>query len=467
MESLSTFKKSINFAPTIMTTLIILLYGVILLAIGVYSSLRIKTPTDYYIAGKKNGVLQIAGSLAATILGGSAILGAVNLAMEEGWAAAWYLLSASIGLWALLPMVKKINHLGKYTLTDMIGHFYGETARKTASVIISVAWTGIVSAQIIAASKILFSIFSLPYEQGVLVSGTVFILYTLIGGQISILKTDFFQSIVIIFGIIIGASFLIGNPAITVPPIFETFPFNTHFSILDLIILLLTFSSTFVVGPDIYSRLFCAKDAKTARRSIIIVATILLPFAFILTYLGVIAANNLPADSLQHSVALIELMKHYFSGWMVGLIAAALLSAVLSSADTTLLTASIIVSEYQTSDIDNKKSLKRTKIMIVIIGLISMLISLKISSIIGMLLLALSFYSGAFIVPMIAALTGLKINKRMGVPAIIIGGITALTGKLILSVGHLWWGNWVIIAAFILNFMLLKTSLTLTHKHTR
>ena len=439
-----------------MTTLIIIIYGTILLAIGIYSSLRIKTPNDYYVAGKKNGVLQISGSLAATILGGSAILGSVNLAMEEGWAAAWYLLSASIGLWILLPMVKKVNHLGKYTLTDMIGHFYGNTARKTASVIIPIAWTGIVSAQIIAASKILFSIFLLPYEYGVLISGTIFILYTLIGGQISILKTDFFQSIVIIFGIIICTFFLIGYSDVKIQPIVETFPFNLNFSFLDLIILLLTFSSTFVVGPDIYSRLFCAKNAKTARHSIIIVAAILIPFAFILTYLGIVAADNLPAETIKNSVALIELIKHYFSGWMVGLIAAALLSAVLSSADTTLLTASIILSEFKSNDIDNKKSLKRTKSIIIIIGIISMLVSLKISSIIGMLLLALAFYSGAFIVPMIVALTGLRINKKMGVPAMILGGLIALSGKLILSVAHLWWGNWIIIAAFIINFLLLK-----------
>jgi len=445
-----------------MITLIIIIYGTILLAIGIYSAFRVNTPEDYYIAGKKNGVLQISGSLLATILGGSAILGSVNLAMAEGWAAAWYLLSASVGLWILLPLVKKVNHLGRYTLTDMIGHFYGNTARKTASVIIPVAWTGVVSAQIIAASKILFSIFSLPYEYGVLISGAVFILYTLIGGQISILKTDFFQSIIIIFGITICVFFLTGNPEITAPPIFETFPVNSHFSFLDLIILLLTFSSTFVVGPDIYSRLFCARDSKTAKHSIIIVATILIPFAFILTYLGIIAADNLPAETIKNSVALVELMKHYLSGWIVGIMAAALLSAVLSSADTTLLTASIILSEFSSTDIDNKKSLKRTKVRIIVLGVISMIISLKISSIIGMLLLALAFYSGAFIIPLIAVLTGLKINKDMGVPAMIFGGIIALTGKLIFSVGHLWWGNWIIIAAFALNFMFLKTHLKRT-----
>jgi len=440
-----------------MIALIIIIYGTILLAIGIYSAFKVKTPGDYYVAGKKNGVLQVSGSLAATILGGSAILGSVNLAMEEGWAAAWYLLSASIGLWILLPMVKKVNHLGRYTLTDMIGHFYGNKARKTASVIIPIAWTGIVSAQIIAASKILFSIFGLPYEYGVLISGAIFIIYTLIGGQISILKTDFFQSIVIIFGITICVFYLTNNPVITVPKVFETFPFNTHFSFLDLIILLLTFSSTFVVGPDIYSRLFCAKDFKTARYSIITVATIMIPFAFILTYLGVMAADNLPAETIKNSVALVELMKQYLSEWLVGLIAAALLSAVLSSADTTLLTASIILSEFRSTDIDNKKSLKRTKVRILIIGLISMLISFKISSIIGMLLLALTFYSGAFIIPLIAALTGLKINKNMGVTAMITGGLIALSGKFILSIGHQWWGNLIIIAAFIINLILLKS----------
>ncbi|MGV8096516.1 MAG: hypothetical protein AB2L24_32060 [Mangrovibacterium sp.] len=54
----------------------------------------------------------------------------------------------------------------------------------------------------------------------------------------------------------------------------------------------MTFSSTFVVGPDIYSRVFCARDEATARKSVIMVASVLIPFAFVLIYLGVVASEK-------------------------------------------------------------------------------------------------------------------------------------------------------------------------------
>ena len=239
-------------------------------------------------------------------------------------------------------------------------------------------------------------------------------------------------------------------------PVSASFPFNQAFGPFDLLILVLTFSSTFVVGPDIYSRVFCARDEATARKSVIMVASVLIPFAFVLTYLGVVAGENLPADELKGSVALIELIDFYLPDWAVGLMAAALLSAVLSSADTTILSAAIILSELTRKDIDNRKSLNLTRVFIGLTGLVSMLIAIKITSIIGMLLLALAVYSGAFIVPLIAALTNMNVNKKMGVPAMITGGAVALTGKILVDIASLSCGNWVIASAFLVNFLLLK-----------
>lgn len=434
---------------------ILLIYGLVLLVIGVLSALKIKTPSDYFVAGRKNGVLQISGSLLASILGGSAILGSVNLAIHQSWAAMWYLLAASFGLWMLLPLVRKVSRLGKFTLTDMIGRFYGNTARKSASVIIPLAWTGIVAAQIIAASKILFSLFGLDYQSGVLLSSAIFILYTLIGGQVSILKTDFLQAIIILLGVLCSAVFLSFNEGTHTSAIAASFPFNAHFGGSDLLILILTFSSTFMVGPDIYSRVFCARDEKIARRSIILVASILIPFAFLLTYLGVFAVENLSTEQLTHSVVLIDLIAEYLPEWVLGLMAAALLSAVLSSADTTLLTASMMITELFQEDIDNEKSLRTTRIFIVLIGLASMLIALQITSIIGTLLMALAFYSGAFIVPIIAALAKLPVNKKLSIVAMLAGGLIALGGKVLASHYGMTWGNWLIASAFVVNLGIL------------
>lgn len=438
-----------------MKVIILIIYFLFILGLGIYSFFKVKEPLDYFIAGKRTGSWQIAGSLLATILGGSAILGTVNLTQTQGWAASWYILAGSFGLWMLIPLVGKVNRLGKFTLTNLIGQFYGESARKVASVIIPLAWTGIVAAQIIASAKILFSFFDLPYSSGVLISAGVFIVYTLIGGQISIIKTDFFQAIIILLGVVLTAFYLWGEPQKIVPSFGSEFPFNTGFSGIDLLILVLTFSSTFVVGPDIYSRIFCAKDEKTARKSVVIVAAILIPFAFLLAFIGVFAYNNLSADELRGSAALIDVVNFYLPPWMAGIMAAALLSAVLSSADTTLLTASMIVSELFSPDINNRKSLKNTRYFIVAIGFISLLIALKVTSIIGTLLLALAFYSGAFIVPLLAALTNRKVNKKLSILAMVSGGLIALGGKISVSFWGVEMGNWLIVSAFIVNGLIL------------
>lgn len=436
-----------------MELIILIIYGATMLVIGVYSAFRIKSPGDYFIGGKRNGVLQITGSLLATILGGSAILGTINLTEKQSWAAAWYILSAAFGLLVLLPVVKKVSRLGKFTLPGLIGRFYGEQARKTASVIIPLAWLGIVAAQIIAAAQILASFFSIDYTVGVLLSGTVFIVYTLIGGQISILKTDFIQSIIILAGITVTFFILNKSPELNPEPVQTSFPFNPRFSPVDLLILGLTYSSTFVVGPDIYSRVFCARDERTSIISVLITALILIPFAFLLAYIGVCSFGT--ASHPEGTSALVNIIVAYLPPWAVGLMVAALLSAVLSSADTTLLTASMILSELLHKDIDNRRSFIQTKYFIVSIGIVSMLFALKTSSIIASLLLALSFYSGAFIVPMVAALFNLPFSKKYSLWAIALGGIIALSGKISMEFFDFRYGNWIIIAGFITNAAIL------------
>jgi len=436
-----------------MKVTILIIYGIILLLIGIYSFLKIKTPFDFFLAGKKTGVWQISGSLLATILGGSAILGTIGLSESQSWASSWYILSASLGLFGLLPIVRKVYLKGKFTLPELIGQFYGESARKVTSVIIPIAWLGIVAAQIIAGAQILVSFFGMNYSTGVLTTGIIFIIYTYIGGQVSIMKTDLFQAFFILGGVVLTA-IMIPNDQLPALPDFNTnFPFNEHFSPFDLFILILTFSSTFVVGPDIYSRVFCAKDSKTAFRSVLIIALILIPFAFILSYVGTYAAAF--HSGVENSSALINLANIYLPEWASGILVAALISAVLSTASTTLLTAAMILSELFHKDINNQKSFKQTKLFIIGIAILSMIISLKVTSIVSSLLLALSFYSGAFIIPMIAALFNLPYNRRYAIAAMLAGGILALTGKLMMTFNYTETGQLILISGFLINVLML------------
>ena len=425
--------------------LIIIAYFLFIIGIGVYSAFQVKKPEDYYVAGKRAGLIPVSGSLLATILGGSAVLGTIELSQAVGWPALWFLFSAALGLLVLVPVSKYVRRYGNFTLPELLGKFYGKKVETIASVIIPLAWVGIIAAQIIAAAKILTGLHSLSYQQAAIISGAIFILYTLLGGQWSILKTDTLQSVLILVGLAAMLFFIFSDPQKQVSaPARRNMRGRSRF---DLLILLITYSVTFVVGPDIYSRIFCARNEKTAANSVLIVALILIPVSFGLTYLGVFSQNS--------GEGIVSFAQHLLPSWGYGLFLAALLSAVMSSADTTLLTSAIILSELITGNLEREKSLVLTRFLIVAIGILSIIIALYVTSIIQALLLALTFFSGAFVVPTLAGLLKLRVNKKYIITAIISGGLIALSGKIVSVSFHKLTGNLLIIVSYVINSLLL------------
>jgi SSS family solute:Na+ symporter len=418
---------------------------------GIYSYFKIKTISDYFISGKQGNWLQVTGSLLATIMGGSAILGTIELSQRAGWAAIWFLGSASAGLFILALIAPRVSRYGHYTLPEMIGRFYGTRAEMVATILIPIAWLGVIAVQVIAGARIISSLGLTDYRQGAILCGLVFVFYTLLGGQKSVLKTDLIQAIIIIAGITL--LFIMNLSAgresekipISVPGIL-----NENFSLADLFILLITYSVTFTVGPDIYSRIFCAKDEKTARISVILVAVIVLPVAFMLTSLGINSSGGTGSASVVPLPGIDRL-----SPWITGLMAVVLLSAIMSSADTTLLSTSTILTQLLVRNLDAKNSLKLTRIFIVLTGCISVFIAVMITSVLNAMLMALSFFSGAFILPVIAGISGWKVNRNLATIAMITGGLVSLSGKIIQETipGHL--GYSIIFAAYVLNGFIL------------
>lgn len=446
-----------------MTQIILILTGYFLLmtGIGIFSFFRIKGLPDYYISGKRGSLGQVSGSLFATIMGGSAILGTIELSQKAGWAAFWFLFSAALGLIVLAFLAGKVSRLGHYTLPEMIKLFYGEKAERTASLMIPLAWLGIIAAQIIAGAKIVTGLGLMSYTPGALLCGTAFILYTLLGGQKSILKTDFLQALIILAGIFTMVVLRLRNMEnLEIPPLHPAALFNENFTFADLFFLLITYSVTFVVGPDIYTRIFCARDERVARRSVLLTALLVVPVALALTFLGITAAASAGAETGNFILP----GSSFLPPWALGLLAAALLSAVMSSADTTLLTSSVILTELTTGDLEKKGSLKLTRLFILLLGVAAMVVALKVTSILSALLFALSFFSGAFILPVVAGLAGWKVNSHRAFAAMIAGGTIALAGKIISESWPGYGGQLIILTAFITNAALLLTPRQLNKK---
>ena len=433
-----------------MNIVFLYLYLAAAIVIGCLCIRKIKTAADYYVAGRKASPVQITGSLLATILGSSAILGSIDLAAQKGWAGAWFMLCGAFGLFILLFLVKPLAKFKGYNLPALLGSFYGDGVKKLSAGVIAIAWLGVIAAQIIGAAKITTAVINISYTHAALAIGLTLTFYTAMGGQLSIIKTDILQVVLIIAGlafvtiaILIGGNHAAANAA---PMISE------KFSWMDLLLMLFTYSSTYVVGPDIYSRLFCAKDETTAKKAIIASVALLIPIAFMLAFIGIHGANY-HADN-NESVFFV-IIKHDFPLFIIPLYFS-ILSAIMSSADTTLFTAAELLSQFFHDELDSKKSVRLTMGCTVLLGVLSILITLKFTSILKVLLMSLGTYAGAFVIPVIWGLLGQKSRRPFVVAAIIIGGSMTLLGKFM--TGGL--SHAVILLAFAVNLALLAIGRT-------
>ncbi len=461
----------------------LIVYLIFLIFIAARSARHVKDIPDFFVARKGASAKAVAGSLVATILGGSAVIGAIDSGARLGGAATWFMLVGALGLLALIPFAGRAYQHGKYALPDLVESLYGKGPRLVASLVIPVAWTGIVAAQIIAAAKLLMTFTALSYTAAAIVAAAVFTGYTLAGGQLSILRTDFLQACLIVLGLVVLAGFaLFGeNPANAAPSLSAilqgapAFPFNTNFSPLDLFLLILTYGTTYTAGPDIFSRMFCAKDTATAKKAIFTAAAILVPVAFVI---GFLAVYGVSLGDVQ-GARITAIANAVLPQPLIPLIALALLSVVLSSADTTLLSSSVIICRL--FDVSNEKEipacagmttmdagmttkgagmtpLTKARIVILLNGIVALLLALVFTDIIGTLLLALAVYAGAFTVPILWGLLGLKAKPKFVAAAIVAGGTLALAGKLCPALpgplgGHT--GDILMIAAFVVNGIVL------------
>ncbi|MDH5695413.1 MAG: sodium:solute symporter family protein [Dehalococcoidia bacterium] len=421
--------------------IIIAVYFSAMIAIGLVSRRKVRGVNNFFVAGRTGSSLFITGSLLATIIGGSATVGMAGLGFSQGLTGAWWLLVGSVGLVVLgLFLADKVRRFGLYTLPELVEKQYDSRIALAASILIVVSWLGVIAGQIVASGKILSVLGIGSPVMWMIIFSAVFVTYTAIGGQYAVIRTDVIQAGIIFVGIFAGLALLLprlggwsGLQASLSLGQFA-FPLSSQFGGYELVSLLLLVGLTYVVGPDMYSRLFSAKDIRTARVSAFWTALFIIPFAFCITLIGMGASALFP--QILPEQAFPTVINEVLPPFVGAVVLAALLCAVMSSADTCLLTASTIL----TVDIVGrfKPSLSQRKILslsrwgIVVLGLCSLLLALTLKGIINALLFAYTVYTCGLILPVIAGFykSKLKVTPLGALVAIIGGGSVALVSKL-------------------------------------
>jgi SSS family solute:Na+ symporter len=422
--------------------LIIILYFVLIITIGILSKRNATGADNFFVAGRRGSSLFVTGSLLATIIGGSATVGMAGLGFSRGLTGAWWLLVGSIGLVVLgVFFAKKVREFGLYTLPELVEKQYDGRVALAASILIVVSWIGIIAGQIVAAGIILSVLGMGNPVLWMVAFSIIFIIYTVVGGQFAVIRTDVFQIAIIFVGILVGVLISVSQVGgfsglySSLPAGQAAFPLSSKFDGIDLVTLLLLVGLTYVVGPDMYSRLFCARDGKTARTSAFSAALLIIPLAFGITMIGMAASVLFPQISAEQAFPMV--IKEVLPPVVGGIVLAALLCAVMSSADTTLLSAGTIL----TVDIIGKlkTSARQDRMMyysrwwMVALGVTALVLALVLKGVISALLFAYTVYTAGVILPVIAGFYRgrLRVTSAGALAAIIGGGTAALLSRLL------------------------------------
>ena len=404
-------------------TSLVLIYLVALLWFGLRGERFTGSGLAFITSGGRAGVVLCALSLVSTIIGGSATLGMGALAQKTGAAAFWWLGVGAIGLFIHgLFIAPKIRAMQAATLPEVVGLVAGKMAERWAGIIIAVSWIAVTAAQFVALRALLGSMMNpLAAEVLYILIAVAVILHTVWGGQSAVLRTDAFQALLLVGGFSAVAFWLMFEHPLELGSL-DWVPYGEHFGLYDWAKLMLLVGVTYVIGPDMFSRTFSARDGRVARAAALLAVPALVWFGIVITAMALVNIDSPQpiADWLTDASSMPM--------WLKGAIGLGLVSALCGSADTVLLSAAGIVERSLLAH--DRTSAVRW--MIAIFGALAALSVYVSKDIIGLLLTAYSFFVPGVAIPLLFVLIGpvKACNTQFWLSGAVIGGLCGLAGNL-------------------------------------
>lgn len=377
------------------------------------------------------------------------ILGGASWGATYGLGGIWYGFACGLGLLVLgLTLARPMRALALYTVPDVLEMRYrSKTIRLLAALLSLLALVGILGAQVWAASAI-FEVIGLPGTAGAVLATLVFIAYTAFSGLWAVALTDFVQIILgsagIFVAVLMGLIKVGGISGLraalqnikNLPQ-----PATGYFSVTSLgpSLLALTLAATVMytlIGQDFYQRLFASKNEGTARKGAVYAGMLLMALSVLPALAGMLAvalSGNPEAVIDSPKTAVPMLVISVFGGTVGAIFVAAVLAAIMSTADSLLSAAtSHIVKDFYEGIVgekgDEKRLLRLSVITTVAVGLLSLGAALAIRGIVELLIYSYDVYTSGVFVPLILGLYWRRATKEGALSGMTAGSLVAVLG---------------------------------------
>lgn len=368
----------------------VFVYFIFQLYLSYWVSKRVATHEDFVVAGRSVPTFLLTFSLFASWFGAETCIGtsaAVFSAGLSGARADPFGYSLCLILLGLL-IAPKFWEGGYLTLSDMFSKRFHPRIEKMSVFVLIPSSIIFGAAQIRGFGQVISSTTNLPVDATMTFAFLFSIFYTLWGGLLGDILTDFFQSIIITIGLLALLYFVLNK--IDVNAVISQIDANR--------LSLVSGGESFIqrierwsipvfgslVALESISRIVSAKSMKISQRACFYSAVIYIFMGAIPVFLGLIGPYIIDFSSGGEGF-IFELAKKHMPEIMLPVFIGALLSAIIAVLDTIWISSSTVLSQnllfYFLKPKTEKQKIRITKITIIFVALIAYFLALNSSSI--------------------------------------------------------------------------------------
>jgi solute:Na+ symporter, SSS family len=416
--------------------ILIATYSLAQIALGVWIGRRVRTTSDFFVAGRSLGPGLLFSTMLAANIGAGSTVGAAALGYRDGLSAVWWVGAASIGslvlaLWVGPAMRRAAAAHDLRTVGDFLEVRFGVAVRTTLSILL---WAGsifILAAQLIAIATILKVVVGLPVAAGCVLGGFLITIYFTAGGLLTSAWVNVVQLTVKLVGFAVALPLALSRAG-GWAAVASLQPTRDYWDLWhggpSGILYVAVLGPAFVVSPGLLQKVYGARDDRTVRLGVGLNALSLAGYAMVPVILGMIARVQFP-ELASNQLALPTLLMHGLPVLVGGLGLAAVFSAELSSADAALfmLTTSLSQDLYRrfvAPGASDAQVLRVTRITAVAAGALGVLVALVAASVITALTIFYTLMTVSMFVPVLGGLYVPRARSAEAAGAIV-AGITA------------------------------------------
>ena len=422
------------------------------IGIGIAASRKVLgSGSEYWVAGRRIGTVVNSMAIMAALASGGSIIGVMGLAYAQGIPATLALFGGAVLGFPLASVLvaRPLRNFGRFTITDFLGFRYPHAlVRYLVPILIVVAFTVYIVAQLKAAGIAAEALLGIPYNTALALATVVFIVYVSFGGMVAITWTDVIQGFLMVLVVggtalllvwRVGSPFEIMSQATAVAPELGQVAHRPVSGYLGYFVI---WATAIPVIPHIVMRVFTARDAESARLSLNL--SMLVYSAMILAaVLVIVPVGRIDFPGLQDADQLfLRVMETQFPPVVRGIAVAAVLAAVMSTTDALLLACSSAIAHDIFGGAMRGRASERTLSLVRIgstwaIGIAALLWAFSPPELISEFYTAgVGVLSASLFVPTIAGLWWKRANLVGGVGAVVSGaGVYLLVHLSIVDVG--------------------------------